>query len=101
MKTVVRKTVSERNRALQRNPQQRYIDDCLFQATRAINRLQRAGFSVEHLELGAGGRPRIHIGWHPRCSELGEPAVCTREDGVHYRLCMIQYLDCQVSWTER
>ena len=84
------------------NMQQRYIEQSLHSATCAINKLQRDGFSVEGLELGGGGKPRIRISWVPRCVQFGEPSVYSRgNNGIHYETYLVQYEGCQVSWIKK
>lgn len=81
---------------------QRYIEKSLSQATRAVHLLQKQGFSVEHLELGRGGKPRIKIGFHPRCSSLGEASCYSQgNNGLHYETYLVQYEGCQVSWIRK
>ena len=82
--------------------QQRYIEQSLHKATCAINKLQREGHSVERLELGGGGKPRIRIAWSHRCESLGEPSVYSKgNNGIYYETYLVPYEGCQVSWIKK
>ncbi|OED44062.1 hypothetical protein ACH42_08465 [Endozoicomonas sp. (ex Bugula neritina AB1)] len=84
------------------NMQNRYIEQSLSKATRAVNMLQKEGFSIEQLELGRGGKPRIKISFHPRCSILGVPSSYSQgNNGIHYETYLVQYEGCQVSWIRK
>ena len=84
------------------NMQNRYIEQALHKATCAINKLQRDGFTVEHLELGGGGKPRIKIAFSPRCESLGVVSSYSRgNNGIHYETYLVQYEECQVSWIRK
>ncbi|OED43591.1 hypothetical protein ACH42_09775 [Endozoicomonas sp. (ex Bugula neritina AB1)] len=81
--------------------QQDYISDSLVKVTHAVNQLQRDGFTVETVELG-GGKPRIKISYHYRCSVFGEPTVYSRgNNGLHYETSVVQFEGCQLRWSRR
>ena len=82
--------------------QSRYIEQSMSTATRAINQLQKLGLTVEHLELGGGGKPRIKVGYSPRCELLGQPVSFSRgNNGLNYETWLVQYEGCQVSWVRK
>lgn len=76
---------------------QRYIEKSLSRATRAAHRLMRDGFSVERVELGDGGRPRIEISYRAQCSLLGDASRFSLNPDGRAR-CRVEYEGCQVSW---
>ena len=84
------------------NAQQDYISDSMKKATTAVSRLHSGGFSVEHLDLGGGGKPKIRIAWHPKVGALGEPIVFSQgNNGIRYETYLVDFEQCQVSWIKK
>ena len=81
--------------------QQDYISDSLSKVTRAVNQLQRDGFTVEKIELGSG-QPRIRISYHYKCGVFGEPTVYSKgNNGIEYEAHVVNYKECQLRWVRR
>ena len=85
-----------------KNAQQQYLEKVLHTATTAVNKLHREGLSVEHLELGFG-KPKITVGWSPRCELLGVVVRCNRgiDSRGHYEECQVCFEGCDVIWTQK
>ncbi|WP_299734048.1 hypothetical protein [uncultured Endozoicomonas sp.] len=84
------------------NAQQDYISDSMKKATIAVSRLQSLNISVEHVELGGGGKPKIRVGWNPRVDGLGVPRSFSKgNNGLSYETYLVDFEQCQVSWIKK